>query len=79
MRPCTQPRNRKKLPLPRLPKRCLGTDLNVPRSFGIAFDSLGDYYVAAGDKPHAIEAFSKSLSLGNIKETRQKLDALRGK
>ena len=26
-----------------------------------AFDSLGEYYVAAGDKPRAIEAFSKSL------------------
>jgi predicted alpha/beta superfamily hydrolase len=51
---------------------------NYPDSAN-AFDSLGDYYVAAGDKPHAIEAFSKSLSLGNIKETRQKLDALGGK
>jgi len=44
-----------------------------------AFDSLGDYYVAAGDKPKAIEAFSKSLTLGNTTETRQKLDVLRGK
>jgi len=44
-----------------------------------AFDSLGDYYVAAGDKPKAIEAFSKSLTLGNMTDTRQKLDALRGK
>ena len=41
-----------------------------------AFDSLGDYYSAAGDKPKAIEAFSKSLTLGATKETSQKLDAL---
>lgn len=51
---------------------------NYPNSAN-AFDSLGDYYLAAGNKPQAIEAFSKSLSLGNMKETRQKLDALRGK
>ena len=44
-----------------------------------AFDSLGDYYSAAGDKPQAIQAFSKSLALGATKETRQKLDALTAK
>lgn len=44
-----------------------------------AFDSLGDYYSAAGDKPKAIEAFSRSLALGETKETRQKLDTLKGK
>ena len=54
-------------------------NINDHPSSANAFDSLGDYYVVAGDKPHAIEAFSKSLSLGNIKETRQKLDALGGK
>ena len=51
---------------------------NYPNSAN-AFDSLGDYYVAAGDKPQAIQAFSKSLSIGNMSETRQKLDALKGK
>ncbi|WP_250625982.1 alpha/beta hydrolase-fold protein [Pinirhizobacter soli] len=44
-----------------------------------AFDSLGDYYSEAGDKPKAMEAFSKSLTLGATKETRQKLDELKGK
>ena len=44
-----------------------------------AFDSLGDYYSAVGDKPQAIQAFSRSLTLGNIKETREKLNALTGK
>lgn len=51
---------------------------NYPNSAN-AFDSIGDYYLAAGNKPQAIQAFSKSLSLGDMKETRQKLDALRGK
>lgn len=39
-------------------------------------DCLGDLYVAMGDKPKAIESFRKGLSLGDMKETREKLDAL---
>jgi predicted alpha/beta superfamily hydrolase len=44
-----------------------------------AYDSLGDYYVAAGDKQKAIEAFTKSLSLQEVQETRQKLNELTNK
>ena len=44
-----------------------------------AFDSLGDYYVAAGNKPKAIEAFTKSLSLQETEDTRKKLNELTGK
>ncbi len=40
------------------------------------YDCLGDLYVAKGDKPKAIESFRKGLSLGEMKETRDKLDAL---
>lgn len=40
------------------------------------YDCLGDLYSAMGDKPKAIENFRKGLSLGNMKETRDKLDAL---
>ena len=29
-----------------------------------------------GDKPKAIESFRKGLNLGNMKETKDKLDAL---
>jgi uncharacterized protein len=40
------------------------------------YDCLGDLYLAIGDKPKAIESFRKGLSLGNMKETRDKLDAM---
>ncbi|MBB3122403.1 tetratricopeptide (TPR) repeat protein [Massilia violacea] len=40
------------------------------------YDCLGDLYSARGDKPKAIESFRKGLSLGDMKETRDKLEAL---
>lgn len=40
------------------------------------YDCLGDLYSAMGDKPKAIESFRKGLSLGDMKETKVKLDAL---
>jgi hypothetical protein len=43
------------------------------------FDSLGDYYLVSGDKQKAIEAFTKSLSLQEVPDTRQKLNELIGK
>ena len=42
-----------------------------------AFDSLGDYYVAIGDKQKAIEAFAKSLSIQEVADTRRKLNELK--
>ena len=44
-----------------------------------AFDSLGDYYLAAGDKQKAIEAFTRSLTLQETVDTRRKLNELLGK
>jgi hypothetical protein len=40
------------------------------------YDSLGDYYVAAGDKRKAIEAFTKALSIQEVGDTRKKLNDL---
>ena len=40
------------------------------------YDCLGDLYSAMGDKPKAVESFRKGLSLGDMKETRDKLGAL---
>jgi predicted alpha/beta superfamily hydrolase len=51
---------------------------NHPQSSN-AWDSLGDYYTAAGDKQKAIEAFSKSLSLKETEDTRRKLEEVKGK
>jgi predicted alpha/beta superfamily hydrolase len=51
---------------------------NHPESSN-AWDSLGDYYVAKEDKQKAIDAFSKSLSLQETADTRQKLEELKGK
>lgn len=51
---------------------------NHPESSN-AYDSLGDYYVAAGDKPKAIEAFKRSLSLHETEDTRRKLNELNKK
>jgi predicted alpha/beta superfamily hydrolase len=49
---------------------------NHPESAN-AFDSLGDYYVAAGDKPKAIEAFTKSLTIQEVEDTRKKLNEIK--
>ncbi len=51
---------------------------NHPQSSN-AWDSLGDYYVAVGNKQKAIDAFNKSLSLKETTDTRQKLEGLTGK
>nr|WP_315476051.1 alpha/beta hydrolase-fold protein [uncultured Undibacterium sp.] len=41
-----------------------------------SYDSLGDLYLAKGDKLKAIEAFKKGLTVGEMKETREKLNTL---
>ncbi|WP_210488074.1 alpha/beta hydrolase-fold protein [Rufibacter aurantiacus] len=43
---------------------------------GNLHDSMGDYYVAIGDKKNAMEAFRKALSLEEVAETRRKLKSL---
>jgi len=48
---------------------------NYPKSFNV-YDSLGDYYVAIGDKPNAISNFKKALSLNDYIETKAKLELL---
>lgn len=42
-----------------------------------AFDSLGDYYSARGDKQHAIEAYTRSLKLHETADTRRKLNEMK--
>ncbi|MGN6601545.1 MAG: alpha/beta hydrolase-fold protein [Ginsengibacter sp.] len=51
---------------------------NYPQSFN-AFDSMGDYYAATGDKAKAIDNYKKALSLKEFPETRKKLEDLEGK
>jgi len=51
---------------------------NNPQSFN-AFDSMGDFYAATGDKTKAIENYKKALSLKEFPETRKKLQDLEGK
>jgi len=41
------------------------------------FDSLGDYYLAVGDRQKAIEAFTKALSVAESEDTRKKLNDLK--
>jgi predicted alpha/beta superfamily hydrolase len=48
---------------------------NHPGS-GNCYDSLGDLYLAKGDKVKAIETFKKALTLSDIPETKQKLQKL---
>lgn len=53
-------------------------DLNVrnyPKSFNV-YDSMGDYWLARGDKAKAAANFKKSLSLRETAETRKKLESL---
>ena len=51
---------------------------NYPRDAN-AFDSMGDFYQAAGDNKRAIEFYSKALTLGNDSDTRRKLEYLQSK
>jgi tetratricopeptide (TPR) repeat protein len=51
---------------------------NYPQSFN-AFDSMGDFYAATGDKPKAIENYRKALALKEFPDTRKKLEDLEGK
>lgn len=48
---------------------------NYPNSFNV-YDSMGDLYLAKGDKTKAMESFTKSLSLRETAETRKKLEKL---
>ena len=48
---------------------------NYPESAN-CYDSLGDLYLATGDKIKAIKSFKKALSLQAIPETKEKLDKL---
>ncbi|AMM50454.1 hypothetical protein TH61_03615 [Rufibacter sp. DG15C] len=48
---------------------------NYP-AVGNLYDSMGDYYVAVGNKKKAMEAFKKALSLEEVAETRRKLKSL---
>jgi tetratricopeptide (TPR) repeat protein len=51
---------------------------NFPESFNV-YDSIGDYYVAKGDKDNAIESFKKALALNkNATFSKDKLEALLG-
>ena len=52
--------------------------LNIANYPGTAngYDGLGDFYLAKGDTLQAIEGFKKTLTLKNLPETKQKLDAL---
>ena len=48
---------------------------NYPASF-MAHDSMGDYYLAKGEKEKAIEHFKKALRLKDFPGTREKLEKL---
>ncbi len=51
---------------------------NFPESFNV-YDSIGDYYVAHGDKDNAIESFKKALALNkDARFSKDKLEALLG-
>ena len=51
---------------------------NYPKSFN-AYDSMGDYYVAIGDKENAIKSFEKSVELGGVPYTIEKLKEIKSK
>lgn len=48
---------------------------NYPASF-VVYDSIGDYYLAKGEKDKAIEYFKQALSLREFPDTRKKLQKL---
>jgi hypothetical protein len=48
-----------------------------PKSF-VVYDSMGDYYLAKGEKDKAIEHFKKAITLRDNPDTRKKLEKLTG-
>jgi uncharacterized protein len=48
---------------------------NFPETADV-YDSLGDLYVARGDKVNAVSNYHKALSINEVAETRQKLESL---
>jgi predicted alpha/beta superfamily hydrolase len=48
---------------------------NNPNS-GNCYDSIGDYYLAMGNKAKAIESFKKALTLADISDSKVKLEKL---
>lgn len=48
---------------------------NYPESYNV-YDSLGEYYVATGDKANAIDNYKKALSIKEVPYIRQKLEKL---
>ena len=52
--------------------------INYPESYN-AYDSMGDYYDAKGDKASAIENYKKALSIKEVLYTREKLERLQGR
>ncbi|GEN72265.1 MULTISPECIES: alpha/beta hydrolase-fold protein [Chryseobacterium] len=49
--------------------------INNPKSWN-CYDSIGDLYLAMGNKAKAIESFKKALTLKEIPETKEKLETL---
>jgi tetratricopeptide (TPR) repeat protein len=43
---------------------------------GNCYDSIGDLYLATGDKTKAIATFKKALTLGQMPESKAKLEKL---
>jgi len=43
-----------------------------------AHDSMGDYFARTSDAPNAIKSYSKSLELGGVEGTKEKLEKLKG-
>jgi uncharacterized protein len=50
---------------------------NYPLSVNV-HDSLGDYFMAVGDKENAAEAFKKALAIREVPQTRLKLNSITG-
>ncbi len=50
--------------------------VNYPESFNV-YSSMGDFYIAIGDKEKAIEFYTKSLTIKDYPATRKKLDKLK--
>ena len=42
-----------------------------------SYDSMGDYYISISDTTNAIKYLSKSLELGGVSGTKQKLEELK--
>ncbi|MCH2215682.1 MAG: alpha/beta hydrolase-fold protein [Flavobacteriales bacterium] len=60
-----------------LARKALELNINNYPSSGNVYDSMGDYYVAVGNKDEAIKSFQQALEIEDAPHSREKMESLK--